>query len=83
MVKLQMTNTVFLGEGAGPAGSVRNWQIRFVIDGPGLQTSIDVPVEGPIDDIGGWQAQINALGRLREFLRHASEAADKTKIGSY
>jgi len=83
MVKLQIADSAFLGEGTGSAGPVRNWQIRFVIDGPGLQASIDVPVEGPIDDVGGWRAQINALGRLREFLRHASEAADKLKIGSY
>jgi len=81
MTNIQMTNLAYLGEGAGSEGQVRNWQVRFAISGPGLSTIIEVSVEAPMDDVGGWKAQQRALERLRTFLSAASEAADDMQIG--
>lgn len=80
MVKVEITNIAFLGEGTGPNGPARNWQVKFAINGSGVSTIIEIPVEGPRDDISGRQAEINALARLREFLRGACAAADEIQI---
>jgi hypothetical protein len=81
MVNIQITNVAYLGEGAGPEGQIRNWQVRFAINGPGLSTIVEVPSEAPMHDVAGWQAEKNALARLRAFLRAASKAADNMHLG--
>ena len=80
MVKLQILKMISLGEGAGPGGPVRNWQVTFELDGSGVSTVIDVSAESPLADVGGSQAQTNALRSLRAFLRGASQSADNLQL---
>ena len=38
----------------GLRGKIRNCQVRFEINGPGLSTVVEIPAEAPMEDVAGW-----------------------------